>query len=63
MSSDPEMSRLGYRVGYCVGRVDLENRTLVSCGGGLEAECVGGVDGCKYVGVDVGLVWVMEARR
>ena len=21
---------------YCVGRVDLEKRTLVSCGGGLE---------------------------
>ena len=57
------MSRLGYRVGYCVGRVDLENRTLVSCGGGLEAECVGGGNGCRCFDVDVGLGQVMEARR
>ena len=36
---------------YRFGRVDLENRTLVCCGGVLESYYVGGCDGCRYVGL------------
>ena len=38
---------------YIVGHVYLENLTLVYCGDGLESYCVGGGDGCRYVGVNV----------
>ena len=38
---------------YPVDRIDLENRTLVSCGGVLDSCYVGGGDGCRYVGVDL----------
>ena len=45
-----------------VRRADSENRTLVSCGGGLESYCVDGGGGCRYVGIEVSLVWVMVSR-
>ena len=48
---------------YRVCRVDLENRTLVYFGGGLESYCLGSGDGCRYVGVDVSLGRVMAAQR
>ena len=51
---------LGLR--YRVGRAELENGTLASCGSGLEAQCVGGGDVCRYVGVDVGLVKMASLR-
>ena len=43
----------GLRLQYCVGRVDLENRTVVYCGNGLDAWYVGGGGGCRCVGIDV----------
>ena len=58
-----ELLRLGYRVRYCVGRVNLDNGTLVSCGGVLYSWCVGGGGECSFVGIDVSLVEVMAARR
>ena len=48
---------------YRVGRIILDNRTLVSCGGGLNSYCVGGGDGFRYVGVDVSLDQVMAEQR
>ena len=53
----------GIRMRYHVGRFILEYRTLFSCGSGLGAYCVGDGDGCRYVGVDINLGWVMEAWR
>ena len=48
---------------YHVGCVNLEKRTLVSCGGSLESYCLGGGNECRCVGVDVGLDQMMAARR
>ena len=54
MTYDPELLPLGYQVAiYCVAYDNLEKRTLVSCGGGLESLSVDGVDECRYVRVEV----------
>ena len=53
----------GLGVRYTIGRVNLVNWALVSCGGVLGSYFGGDGDVCRYVGVDVSLGQVMAARR
>ena len=47
---------------YCIGRIDLENCTLVTCDSFLGSQCVVGGDLCRYFGVGVSLGRVMVLR-